>query len=51
MLSLKLKKLICKCGSVLALAAVFVTANATCCWYYHQPEFPQEAKSFRKCKK
>jgi cyclic lactone autoinducer peptide len=45
-----LGNLLGKCGSVLALAAVFVTANSACCWYYHQPEFPQEAKSLRKCK-
>lgn len=46
----KWKNLLGKCGSVLALVAVFMTANSACCWYYHQPEFPKEAKSFRKCK-
>lgn len=46
----KWKKILGKCGNVLALAAVFMTANSACCWYYHQPKFPQEADQLRKCK-
>ena len=44
------RSLLEKCGNVLALVAVFMTANIACCWYYHQPEFPKEAKRFRRCK-
>lgn len=32
----------------LALLMVFVTANSACLWYYHQPDFPEEADFMRK---
>lgn len=32
----------------IAMMLVFATANSTCLWYYHQPEFPKEADFMRK---
>lgn len=32
----------------LALLMVFMTANSACIWYYHQPDFPEEANFMRK---
>lgn len=32
----------------LALTLVISSANATCCWMFHQPEFPKEAEKFKK---
>ncbi|PXV95602.1 cyclic lactone autoinducer peptide [Lachnotalea glycerini] len=32
----------------LALLLVKQTANASCAWVFHQPEFPEEASKFKK---
>ena len=32
----------------LALTLVISSANAACCWMFHQPEFPKEAEKFKK---
>lgn len=34
--------------NLLALAMVVATANSACVWYFHQPEFPEEANCMRK---
>ena len=39
-----LGNLLGKCGSVLALAAVFVTANSACCWYTISQNFHRKLK-------
>lgn len=37
--------------NVLALLLVKQTANSSCAWVFHQPEFPDEANKFKKVKK
>lgn len=36
--------------NVLAVVLVTQTANSTCVWLYHQPEFPASANKFKKLK-
>lgn len=36
--------------NMLALFLVRKTANASCAWVFHQPEFPDEANKFKKVK-
>lgn len=33
-----------------ALLLVKQTANSSCAWVFHQPEFPKEANKFKKIK-
>lgn len=32
----------------LALVLVAQSANQACSWFFHQPEFPESAKQFKK---
>lgn len=32
----------------LSLKLVARSANSACVWYFHQPEFPEEANKFKK---
>ena len=34
--------------NAMALFLVYQTANATCMWLFHQPEFPKEAEKFKR---
>jgi cyclic lactone autoinducer peptide len=36
--------------NMLALLLVKQTANASCAWMFHQPEFPEGANKFKKVK-
>lgn len=48
---MKSKSLIYKVVGVmncLALLLVVQSANSACCFYYHQPEFPETASKFKK---
>lgn len=44
------EKGVMKCLNALALLLVRQTANSACIWVAYQPEFPQEASKFKKCK-
>lgn len=35
-------------ANLFAMAMIIYTANAACAWLHHQPEFPEDAKQFRK---
>lgn len=39
---------IMKAINCMALALVAVSANSTCAFYFHQPEFPKSADKFRR---
>ncbi|RKI26563.1 cyclic lactone autoinducer peptide [bacterium 1xD8-6] len=39
-----------KALNCMALVFVIQTANAACIWMFHQPEFPEEAKKYRRVK-
>ncbi len=43
-----LKRMILRCVNVLAMLMVVQTANSTCVWVVHQPEFPTEANKLKK---
>lgn len=51
---MNVKKMIChniiETTNNLALLLVKQTANASCAWVFHQPEFPEEASKFKKVK-
>lgn len=50
---MKLKSLVIKVSGLvncLALLLVVQGANSTCAWIVHQPEFPEEAKCYKKVK-
>lgn len=32
----------------IVLALVIQSANSACCWMFHQPEFPEEAKKYKR---
>ncbi len=36
--------------NMLALLLVRQTANTSCAWMFHQPDFPKEANMFKKVK-
>lgn len=44
----KLMKIATTVLNSLALTLVISSANAACCWMFHQPEFPKEAEKFKK---
>jgi cyclic lactone autoinducer peptide len=43
-----LRKLITWGMNSVALALVVQTANSACMWIFHQPEFPDEAKKYKR---
>ncbi|MCR5835466.1 MAG: cyclic lactone autoinducer peptide [Lachnospiraceae bacterium] len=48
-----LKRIMVKCSGVLnciALLAVIQSANNTCVWIVHQPQFPDTAYKYKKIK-
>lgn len=41
-------KVFITCFNMIAMLMVAQTANSACMWIAHQPEFPEEAKKFKK---
>lgn len=44
------KKNIMEIVNILAIILVRQTANSSCAWVFHQPEFPDEANKFKRVK-